>query len=84
MLKKNTIFNDPIYGFITIESDLILQLINHPLEILMYKHEKEYFNINTLNKYLKLEDLDIFYLIKTWRKSSNNVLRKLSKQLINR
>ena len=30
MLKKNTIFNDPIYGFITIESDLILQLINHP------------------------------------------------------
>ena len=63
---------------------MILQLINHPLEILMYKHEKEYFNINTLNKYLKLEDLDIFYLIKTWRKSSNNVLRKLSKQLINR
>ena len=30
MLKKNTIFNDPIYGFITIQSDLIIQLINHP------------------------------------------------------
>ena len=30
MLKKNTLFNDPIYGFIIIESDLILQLINHP------------------------------------------------------
>ena len=26
----------------------------------------------------------IFYLIKTWLKSSNNVLRKLSKQLIDR
>jgi len=28
--RKNTLFNDPIYGFITIESDLILKLINHP------------------------------------------------------
>jgi HD superfamily phosphohydrolase len=28
--QKNTLFNDPIYGFITIESDLILNLINHP------------------------------------------------------
>jgi len=27
---KNTLFNDPIYGFIAIESDLILELINHP------------------------------------------------------
>jgi hypothetical protein len=26
---KNTLFNDPIYGFITIETELILQLINH-------------------------------------------------------
>ena len=24
------LFNDPIYGFIAIESDLILELINHP------------------------------------------------------
>ena len=30
MYNKNTLFNDPIYGFITIESDLILKLINHP------------------------------------------------------
>ena len=30
MSQKNTLFNDPIYGFITIESDLILNLINHP------------------------------------------------------
>ena len=29
-LRKNTLFNDPIYGFIAIETDLILQLINHP------------------------------------------------------
>ena len=29
MRLKNTLFNDPIYGFIAIESDLILQLINH-------------------------------------------------------
>ena len=28
--RKNTLFNDPIYGFIAIETDLILQLINHP------------------------------------------------------
>ena len=28
--NKNTLFNDPIYGFIPIESDLILKLINHP------------------------------------------------------
>ena len=27
---KKTLFNDPIYGFIAIESDLILELINHP------------------------------------------------------
>ena len=26
---KRTLFNDPIYGFIAIETDLILQLINH-------------------------------------------------------
>ena len=30
MHSKNLLFNDPIYGFIAIESDLILQLINHP------------------------------------------------------
>ena len=30
MYQKNTFFNDPIYGFITIESELILKLINHP------------------------------------------------------
>ncbi len=30
MEYKNTLFNDPIYGFIAIESDLILELINHP------------------------------------------------------
>ena len=29
MRSKNTLFNDPIYGFIAIETDLILQLINH-------------------------------------------------------
>ena len=29
MRRKNTLFNDPIYGFIAIETDLILQLINH-------------------------------------------------------
>ena len=28
--QNNTLFNDPIYGFIAIETDLILQLINHP------------------------------------------------------
>jgi len=28
--SKNPLFNDPIYGFIAIRSDLILQLINHP------------------------------------------------------
>jgi len=28
--NKNPLFNDPIYGFIAIRSDLILQLINHP------------------------------------------------------
>jgi len=28
--SKNPLFNDPIYGFIAIQSDLILQLINHP------------------------------------------------------
>ena len=30
MQSKKTLFNDPIYGFIPIDSDLILQLINHP------------------------------------------------------
>ncbi|MDA9768571.1 HD domain-containing protein, partial [Flavobacteriaceae bacterium] len=30
MRSKNPLFNDPIYGFIAIQSDLILQLINHP------------------------------------------------------
>ena len=30
MQSKITLFNDPIYGFIPIDSDLILQLINHP------------------------------------------------------
>ena len=29
MYLKRTLFNDPIYGFIAIETDLILQLINH-------------------------------------------------------
>ena len=29
MYRKNTLFNDPIYGFIAIETELILQLINH-------------------------------------------------------
>jgi len=28
--RKSTLFNDPIYGFIAIETELILQLINHP------------------------------------------------------
>ena len=28
--RKSTLFNDPIYGFIVIETELILQLINHP------------------------------------------------------
>jgi len=28
--QKNTYFNDPIYGFIAIESELTLKLINHP------------------------------------------------------
>jgi len=27
---KSTLFNDPIYGFIAIETELILELINHP------------------------------------------------------
>ena len=57
---------------------------NHPLDILMYEYDKEHFSIKILNKYLKLEDLDIFYFIKTWRKNSDNVLRKLSNQLIDR
>ena len=30
MQINHTLFNDPIYGFIAIESDLILELINHP------------------------------------------------------
>ncbi len=30
MRSKYPLFNDPIYGFIAIQSDLILQLINHP------------------------------------------------------
>ncbi|NDE29253.1 MAG: HD domain-containing protein [Flavobacteriia bacterium] len=30
MHQKNTYFNDPIYGFIAIESELTLKLINHP------------------------------------------------------
>ena len=30
MIRKNKLFNDPIYGFISIETELILQLINHP------------------------------------------------------
>ena len=30
MKFKHPLFNDPIYGFIAIESDLILELINHP------------------------------------------------------
>ncbi|MEK9614397.1 MAG: HD domain-containing protein [Flavobacteriaceae bacterium] len=30
MNQKNTLFNDPIYGFIAIDSELILDLINHP------------------------------------------------------
>ena len=29
-LNKNKIFNDPIYGFITINHDIILDLIEHP------------------------------------------------------
>jgi len=29
-LKKKKIFNDPVYGFITIPSELILSLIDHP------------------------------------------------------
>lgn len=29
MYQKRTLFNDPIYGFIAIETDLILHLINH-------------------------------------------------------
>ena len=57
---------------------------NHPLELLMHKNDSEEFNIVLLNKYLKLEDLDIFYFIKMWRKSSDNVLRKLCNQLIDR
>ena len=57
---------------------------NHPLELLMYDNVNENFNIVLLNKYLKLEDLDIFYLIKIWRKSSDNVLRKLCNQIIDR
>ena len=28
--KKNKIINDPIYGFITIEKGIILDLIEHP------------------------------------------------------
>lgn len=30
MTKKQIIFNDPIYGFITVPNFLILQIINHP------------------------------------------------------
>ena len=30
VIRKNKLFNDPIYGFISIETELILQLINHP------------------------------------------------------
>ena len=30
MRSKYPLFNDPIYGFIAIQSELILQLINHP------------------------------------------------------
>ena len=30
MSFKNPLFNDPIYGFIAIQSELILELINHP------------------------------------------------------
>ncbi|MBI4931559.1 MAG: HD domain-containing protein [Bacteroidetes bacterium] len=29
-IKKQIIFNDPIYGFITVPDSLILQIINHP------------------------------------------------------
>ena len=50
----------------------------------MYEIENVHFNMVLLNNYLKLEDLDIFYLIKIWRESSDNVLRKLSNQLIDR
>ena len=57
---------------------------NHPLELLMYDNVNENFNKVLLNKYLKLEDLDIFYLIKIMRKSSDNVLRKLCNQIIDR
>ena len=28
--KKNKIINDPIYGFITLNNGIILDLINHP------------------------------------------------------
>jgi hypothetical protein len=30
MIKKQIIFNDPIYGFITVPDPLILEIINHP------------------------------------------------------
>src|ERR1035437_10293949 len=30
MIKKQILFNDPIYGFITVPDPLILQIINHP------------------------------------------------------
>ncbi len=30
MYQKNTFFNDPIYGFIAIQTELLLKLINHP------------------------------------------------------
>ena len=28
--KKTKIFNDPIYGFITVKDDLLLKIIDHP------------------------------------------------------
>ena len=30
MINKNKIFNDPVYGFISIPSDLIFDIIEHP------------------------------------------------------
>ena len=30
MLNKKKVINDPVYGFVTIHSDLIAQVIQHP------------------------------------------------------
>jgi len=41
-------------------------------------------SIDLLNHYLTLDDADVLQLLKSWRQNSDEVLRTLSDQLINR